>query len=445
MRGVFATLADRWKYNAMMASAPSPAPAALAPRPSPRQWEAAGAAPVHDLDPAVAPFGVYLHVPFCVHKCRYCDFVTYAGREALIPAYVEALIGEIGQVPARWPGALPPVASVFWGGGTPSLLPPGAFARVHDAIERVFGWRGGAREAVEITVEANPETTDEPYWAALQAAGVNRVSLGVQSFQAAGLRALDRDHDAAGAIRALAAARRSGIENVSLDLIFGWAGQTAADWRADLDRAVALAPRHLSLYALTVEERTPLAADIARGRVPAPDDDRQAELYEAAVAALDRAGYEGYEIANWALRPGPGEPPGRWRSRHNSLYWRNGEYLGFGVGAHSHFRGRRFGNGRLVRRFIAAVAAGDHAPALTETIDSATAMAETMMLGLRLAEGVSRAAFRARHGRDLDAVYGPQLADLVALGLLDDAGDAVRLTPRGRLVANEALLRFLPD
>ncbi|MDP9375714.1 MAG: radical SAM family heme chaperone HemW [Chloroflexota bacterium] len=412
---------------------------------SPLSPQSSVLSPIPDLDPAVAPFGIYLHVPFCVHKCRYCDFVTYSGREALIPAYVDALLAEIAAAPGRWPGPLPPVSSVFWGGGTPSLLPPDAFRRVHDRIAAVFGWRGGDRGGVEITVEANPETVDEVYWRGLREAGVGRISLGVQSFQPAGLRALDRAHDPGGAVAALEAARRAGIDNVSFDLIFGWAGQTAADWAADLRQAVALAPRHLSLYALTVEERTPLAADIARGRVPAPDDDRQADFYEAATETLDAAGYEGYEISNWARRPGPGEAPGRWRSRHNSLYWRNGEYLGFGVGAHSHFRGRRFGNGRLVRRYIERVAAGAHAPASEETIDSATAMAETMMLGLRLTEGVSRAAFRARHGHELDAIYGPQLAELAALGLLHDAGDAVRLTGPGRLVANEALVRFLKD
>jgi oxygen-independent coproporphyrinogen-3 oxidase len=336
------------------------------------------------------------------------------------------------------------VSSVFWGGGTPSLLPPDAFARVHDAIERAFGWRGGDRAQVEITVEANPETVDEAYWTALRAAGVNRVSLGVQSFQAAGLRALDRDHDAATAIRAVEAARRAGIAQVSFDLIFGWAGQTTADWQADLAQTIALAPQHVSLYALTIEEGTALAADIARGRVTAPDDDRQADFYEVAVATLGAAGYEGYEISNWAYAP-PGVSPGTNRSRHNSLYWRNGEYLGFGVGAHSHLRGERFGNGRLVRRYIDAVQAHTHAPTFREPIDAATAMAETLMLGLRLREGVSRAAFQARHGRALDEVYGAQLADLAPLGLLEDDGAAVRLTPRGRLVANEVIVRFLPD
>jgi oxygen-independent coproporphyrinogen-3 oxidase len=400
-------------------------------------------APVPDLDPAVAPFGIYLHVPFCVRKCRYCDFVTYAGRESLIPGYVAALVAEIEQVPGRWSGALPPVSSVFWGGGTPSLLPADAFARVHGAIGRVFGWCGGDPAAVEITVEANPETVDEAYWSALRAGGVNRVSLGVQSFQEAGLRALDRDHDAATAIGAVESARRAGMPQVSLDLIFGWAGQTAEEWRADLDRAIALGPQHLSLYALTIEEGTALAADIARGRVLAPDDDRQADFYEAAVAALGAAGYEGYEISNWAYAP-PGAPPGTNRSRHNSLYWRNGEYLGFGVGAHSHLRGERFGNGRLVRRYIEAVGAGTHTPAFREAIDAPTAMAETLMLGLRLREGVRRDAFAARHGVALDAVYGAQVAEFVALGLLADDGAAVRLTPRGRLVANEVIVRFLP-
>ena len=308
------------------------------------------------------------------------------------------------------------------------------------------GGPGGAHPAaaVEITVEANPETVDEAYWAALREAGVNRVSLGVQSFQPAGLHALDRAHDAVAAVASVESARRAGIDNVSFDLIFGWAGQAGAEWAADLAQAVALAPRHLSLYALTVEERTALAADIARGRAPAPDEDRQADLYEQAVETLDAAGYEGYEVSNWARR-GAGGDSGPNRSRHNLLYWRNGEYLGFGVGAHSHFRGRRFANGRLVRRYIEEVGRGAHGPATDEAIDAATAMAETMMLGLRLAEGVSHATFRARHGRDLRAVYGPEVDELASLGLLADDGETLRLTWRGRLVANEVLLRFLGD
>lgn len=400
-------------------------------------------APIPDLASTDAPFGIYLHVPFCVRKCRYCDFVTYAGRNALIPAYVDALVADIETAPRRWIGDLPRVSSVFWGGGTPSLLPPESFARIHDAIERVFGWQTD-RAGTEITIEANPETVDQEYWRVAHDGGVNRVSLGVQSFQDAGLRALDRDHDAATIAHAVDMARRTGIVEVSLDLIFGWAGQTGTDWQADLAAALALAPQHLSLYALTIEEGSALAADIARGRVPAPDDDRQADFYEGAVAILTAAGYEGYEISNWAFRA-PGTPSGTNRSRHNSLYWRNGEYLGFGVGAHSHFRGQRFGNGRLVRRYIEASQTDLVSPAFIETIDPPTAMAETMMLGLRLSEGISRAAFRARHGRTLDEVYGTQLAGLAPLGVLNDNGQSVRLTPRGRLVANEVLVRFLPD
>ena len=396
-----------------------------------------------DLNPATAPFGIYLHVPFCVRKCRYCDFVTYAGRSALIPDYVDALIGEIEAVPRRWSGALPPISSVFWGGGTPSLLAPAHFARIHAALERVFGWRDG-RDHAEITIEANPETVDRDYWLAARDAGISRISLGVQSFQPAGLRALDRDHDATRAIRALDAARAAGIADVSFDLIFGWDGQTLAEWQADLSQTIALAPDHVSLYALTIEEGSALFADIARGRVRPPDDDAQADFYEAATDRLAAAGYEGYEISNWARR-GAGDPPGMNRSHHNSLYWRNGEYLGFGVGAHSHFRGQRFGNGRMIRRYIEAIRAGNHTTALSETIDPATAMAETMMLGLRLAEGVSRAAFRRRHGIALDTIYGAQLTALAPLGVLIDMGDRLALTTRGRLVANEILVRFLPD
>lgn len=396
-------------------------------------------APIARLDDERAPFGIYLHVPFCVHKCRYCDFVTYSGREALIPSYVAALQREIEFAARRAPGRLPRVSSIFWGGGTPSLLPADAFSAIHRTIEDLFGWPGRLPD-VEITVEANPETTSVEYWRALRAAGVNRVSLGVQSFQEAGLRALDRMHDAATAVAAIGAVRAAGIENLSLDLIFGWAGQERAHWRADLDRVASLRPEHVSLYALTVEERTPLAADIARGRVPAPDDDRQADCYLDAAEALTAAGYEHYEISNWARRDAAA---GRYQSRHNLLYWRNGEYLGFGVGAHSHFRGQRTANGALVRRYIDALDAGSHEPSSVELISPATAMAESMILGLRLHDGVSRDAFATRHGRSLDSIYGAEIRDLVDRGLLRETGDRVSLTPRGELLANEALLHFV--
>lgn len=397
------------------------------------------AAPIPQVADEDAPFGVYLHIPFCVHKCRYCDFVTYSGREALIPDYVAALQREIELAPRRWPGPLPRVTSVFWGGGTPSLLPPEAFNELHQRIADVFGWRG-PRSEVEITVEANPETAATPYWSALRDAGVNRVSLGIQSFQAAGLRALDRSHDVATALAAIAAARAAGIDNLSVDLIYGWTGQEHAQWRADLAQVAKLQPEHVSLYALTVEERTPLAADIARGRVAAPDDDRQADFYLEAGESLSAAGYEQYELSNWARRSTAGA---RHRSRHNLLYWRNGEYLGVGVGAHSHLRGARFGNGRLVRRYIDQVRTGHHQPSIVEVISPATAMAETMILGLRLCHGVSREAFRARHGQSLDAVYGAPITALGHQGLLSSTETQVSLTARGRLLANEVFVHFV--
>lgn len=396
-------------------------------------------APVARLDAECAPFGIYLHVPFCVHKCRYCDFVTYSGREALIPSYVAALQREIELVARRARGRLPRVSSVFWGGGTPSLLPPDVFGTIHQCIENLFGWQGRLSD-VEVTVEANPETASVEYWRALRAAGVNRVSLGVQSFQAAGLRALDRTHDTVMAVAAIGAVRAAGIENLSFDLIFGWAGQEQAHWQGDLARVASLRPEHVSLYALTVEERTPLAADIARGRAPAPDDDRQADFYLDATDALTAAGYERYEISNWARR----DPvAGRYRSRHNLLYWRNGEYLGFGVGAHSHFRGQRTSNGALVRRYIEALTTGRHEPSSVETISRTTAMAESMILGLRLHDGVSRDAFAARHGRSLDSAYGAEISDLVHRGLLSEIDGRVCLTPHGTLLANEALVHFV--
>jgi oxygen-independent coproporphyrinogen-3 oxidase len=398
-----------------------------------------------------ASLALYVHIPFCQAKCPYCDFNSYAGLEGLMAPYVDALIAEM----ALWREATHDarVATVFFGGGTPSVLPLADTERIFAALHRSFS-AGGGPDA-EITVEANPGSADSARLAGLRRLGFNRLSLGVQSFQDDELSAsggLGRIHSAAEARQAYHAARRAGFENVNLDLIYGLPGQALAAWQRTLAEAIALRPEHLSLYALTLEEGTPLAADVAHGRQPAPDPDLAADMYLWASEALAAAGYQHYEISNWAL-------PG-YRCRHNLIYWHNQPYLGLGAGAHSCLGGFRFAAVRDPRAYIREVMATGaipfddglaacltglrHLESVVQVTD-ARAMAETAILGLRLVEGLSLAAFRRRFGVGLSSVYGPAVAELTALGLLERSSGRLRLTSKGRLLGNEAFERFLPD
>jgi len=395
----------------------------------------------HDL--VGEPISLYLHIPFCTAKCGYCDFNSYAGRDHLIPSYVETLAREAQLWRSATAGR--EVTTVFFGGGTPSLVPREELRTVIDALRSAFDLSPDA----EMTLEANPGSLDEPYLRALLEVGFNRLSLGVQSFHDDELRALDRQHSADDAREAFCAARRAGFDNVNLDLIYGLPEQPMERWQASLERALDLAPEHLSLYALTVEEGTPLAHHVAVGRVPAPDPDAQADQYEWTQERLAAAGYEHYEISNWAW-------PGH-RCRHNLTYWRCGEYLGLGAGAHSYLGGVRFATAKLPDRYLAlvdeswrAANEGDGSTPMRqvvsgETITPELAMADTLILGLRLIEGVSLASFRERHGVDALEAYGPALAEPFAHGLLERANERLRLTPRGRLLSNEVFTRLLPD
>jgi oxygen-independent coproporphyrinogen-3 oxidase len=392
---------------------------------------------------------LYVHIPFCQAKCPYCDFNSYAELEGLMAPYVDALIAEMGLW--REPTRDTRVTSVFFGGGTPSFLPLAETERIFAALRRSFRLAPDA----EMTVEANPGSTDSARLGALRRLGFNRLSLGVQSFQDDELSAsggLGRVHSAVEAREAYRAARRAGFENVNLDLIYGLPRQSLAAWQRTLAEAIALRPEHLSLYALTLEEGTPLAADVAHGRLPAPDPDLAADMYLWAGEALAAAGYQQYEISNWAL-------PG-YRCRHNLVYWHNQPYLGLGAGAHSCLGGFRLAAVRDPARYIREVMAAGAEPSADglagflaglrhlETVEETTparAMAETVILGLRLVEGVSLAAFRRRFGVGLLSVYGPAVTELSALGLLECANGRVRLTPKGRLLGNEAFERFLPD
>jgi oxygen-independent coproporphyrinogen-3 oxidase len=382
--------------------------------------------------------GLYLHIPFCTAKCGYCDFNSYAGHEHMIPSYA----GTIVKDAKLWTDAVRgrQVETVFFGGGTPSLNPVEEMAAILRGLRATFDFAPDA----EISMEANPGSLSADYLRGMRAIGLNRLSIGVQSFDDEELVMLDRVHTADEARQAFAAAREAGFDNVNLDFIYGLPEQPLAAWQRTLDQALALAPEHLSLYALTVEDGTPLARDVKRGRVPAPDADMQAEHYEWTEERLARAGYEHYEISNWAR-------PGR-QCRHNLIYWQNREYLGLGAGAHSFLNGVRFSTVLLPNRYVELVdesaAAGDgslrHVHG-AEEITPDLSIADTLILGLRLNEGIDLAAFASRYGRELDDVHGALLTEFTGYSLLERTATHLRLTARGRLLSNELFQRMLPE
>ncbi len=400
-----------------------------------------------------SPVSLYLHIPFCVTKCNYCDFNTYAGIEDLMPAYVSAVVDEIGM----WGEALGKetrVPTIFFGGGTPSLLPAEDVERILRACYRGFS----CDEDIEVTLESNPGDLTVERLKALLDAGVNRLSIGVQSFNDVHLVALTRRHSAMAAERAFEMAREAGFDNVNLDLMFGLPNHTLDEWVDTVDRARTLGPEHLSLYALTVEEGTPLARDVARGATADTDPDMAADMYLYAVRALGESGYGQYEISNWAK-------PER-ECRHNLVYWRNESYVGIGAGAHSFLGGCRFWEEKNPRRYVTKVGelrsrggwgglSTEDAEAMSEAlgggglvsevevISDMLEMGETMMLGLRLLNGVSREGFRERFGKSMESVFGSDLEELEGVGLLEQEGDRWRLTSRGRLLGNEVFQRFV--
>jgi oxygen-independent coproporphyrinogen-3 oxidase len=356
-------------------------------------------------------FGVYVHVPFCERRCDYCDFATWTDRHHLMEAYAAACVTDLTRRYDR--GPVPPATSVFFGGGTPSLLPADLLVGILAAVPR--------RPDAEVTVECNPDTVTPELLDAYRAGGVTRLSFGVQSMTAHVLSALGRTHDPASVEQAVTAARQTGFDNFNLDLIYGGAGESLADWRATLDATLALDPPHVSAYALTVESGTPLARRIGAGEVAAPDDDDQAEKYLAAEAALTAAGRAWYEISNWAR-------PGR-ECRHNLLYWAQGEYLGIGCAAHGHTpAGRRWWNVRTPDRYIALIGQDASPEGGHEVLGGPDRDHEAAMLALRTRDGVPG---------------GPAADSLVADGLADRRGGRVVLTPAGRLLANEATTRLL--
>ncbi|GAB3598972.1 radical SAM family heme chaperone HemW [Microbacterium tumbae] len=386
-----------------------------------------------DLEPdASTPFSAYLHIPFCRVRCGYCDFNTYTSGElrgARQEDYAETLAAEIAlaQAVLSDAGALRPMDTVFFGGGTPTLLPAGDLARMMDAAVSAFGLRDGA----EVTVEANPDTVTPEVARTLAVAGVTRLSIGMQSAVPHVLAALDRTHRPENVRTAVDAARDAGLA-VSVDLIYGAPGETLSDWETSLDAALALESDHISAYALIIEDGTKLARQIRRGEVPTPDDDVQADMYELADAKLAAGGFDWYEVSNWARGIAQ-------RSRHNLAYWRGSDWWGFGPGAHSHVAGLRWWNVKHPAAYAQRLAAGESPAAGTERPDAESRMLERVLLLSRIREGIAVA--------ELPVGNRTRVAGLIADGLVDAAAAVrgrVQLTLKGRLLA-DAVVRELTD
>lgn len=372
---------------------------------------------------------IYVHIPFCDYKCTFCDFATYTGQAPRRHAYVDALIRELELRAAAH--AIPPARTIFFGGGTPSILPAREIRRILDAVDRV----AGIRPQAEITTESNPDTLSDDQCHDLRRAGITRLSIGIQTLNQSILTAVNRRHTADQALRAIVLALAAGFPSVGADLMFGLPGQDLADWRATLDAVLRARPQHLSIYGLIVEPGTLLRRQIERRTVTLPSDDAAADMYEYARDVMRANDYVHYEISNWA-RPGH-------QSCHNLTYWRHRPYLGLGLSAHSYYRGQRFANVRGLQNYLARLEQGRLPTAACEDITPERARADAIMLGLRLIEGIHVPAFDARFGGRLVVDHAATIERFAALGLLEVADDHLRLTPRGYLLANQVWQAFI--
>lgn len=398
---------------------------------------------------------VYFHIPFCKARCSYCDFNTYAGLESMIPAYVQALCTDIENT-AVWCSKTDPallqIDTIFFGGGTPSILPIKAFRQLSTTLSSMFS----LSQDLEWTIEANPGTLRRGELECLRRQGVNRLSLGVQSSHAEELELLGRIHRFSDSIEVFHAARQAGFTNLNLDLIFGLPQQTLAAWQTSLQRCLELEPDHLSLYALSLEPGTRLWKHVHAGEIALPDEDLTAEMYALARETLAQCGYAHYEISNWA-RCLPEEPSltvsPQLACQHNLNTWHNQHYLGLGAGAHGYIPRLRYANlphpedyihclqtpGR-VERALPSNAIQDTWP-----ISRELEMAESVILGLRLTrEGVYKPAFRDRFAVDLESEYSEVIEEYQQLGLLEVTAERMRLSTRGQLLANQVMQAFLP-
>jgi putative oxygen-independent coproporphyrinogen III oxidase len=420
------------------------------------------------------PYSLYLHIPFCTHRCAYCDFNTYAGQEELIPAYVDALNREIEYVGQKlrdyettklsdYPTK---VHTIFFGGGTPSLLSPLQFDSIFKSIRSSFSLTSDA----EITIEANPGTVSYEALSQLHEIGINRISFGVQSANAFELKMLERAHNFFDVIEAVTSARKAGFDNLNLDLIYGLPEQTLQTWQTTVNRILDLHPEHISAYALTLEHGTPFGRWASKGILPLPDPDLAAEMYEWVSETLEAKGYVNYEISNWAkIKSEGGTMNAEYSSfqcRHNLQYWRGLPYLAFGAGGHGYANGYRYSNVLRIKTYIermtdststnydfplTPVTVNRHKQTLKDD------MSEFMMTGLRLTqEGISDPEFENRFGKSLHEEYGKEVTELLKLGLIEKVespsplmgagrgeGEILRITKHGRLLGNQVFMRFV--
>ncbi len=421
---------------------------------------------------------IYIHIPFCKHRCAYCDFNTYAGQEDSIPTYVDALIQEInliGNQATRLPDQLT-IKTVFFGGGTPSLLSALQFDSILKALTSAFAFTPNP----EITIEANPGTISPEKLNGIRKAGINRISFGVQSANTEELRMLERIHDFFTVIEAVSTARKAGFNNLNLDLIYGLPEQTLQTWQTTLQRVVDLHPEHISAYALTLEHGTPFGRWSSKGLLPLPDPDLAAEMYEWTMDFLFQSGYVQYEISNWAKSKDEGKgmrdeesenssfilhaKRSSFACQHNLQYWRSLPYLAFGAGAHGYANGYRYSNVLRIKTYIERLA--NYQSPITNydfPLSPATVnqhkqtlkddMSEYMLNNLRLTNaGASESDFRLRFGSGLLDVYPKEIEELVKNGLLEwhkktsevlETSEVLRLTKRGRLLGNQVFMRFV--
>ena len=382
---------------------------------------------------------IYLHIPFCSTKCTYCAFNTYTDRSNLIDDYISALVNEIHIISQAKPKNTV-VHTIFFGGGTPSLLAPKHYANLFDALHTSFSMD----EHVEISLEANPNDLTLEYLQELKQVGFNRLSIGMQTTNTRTLQLFDRQHDTQDVINAVKFARQASFDNLNLDLIFGNPYQTLLDWDSTLTTALSLSPEHFSLYNLELKGGTVLRERVDANVVPQPDDDLSADMYDLAKERLDRAGYQQYEISNWSKSD--------YQCQHNLQYWRNQDYIGLGAGAHGFANGYRYSNVLLPERYIELLKSdnfdGDfpHMPAVAKStrVNQETEIADTLMMGLRLTqEGIGLEEFSKRFDIDMATFYERQIQKFSNFGLLELLNDRLRLTEKGYFLSNSVIREFI--
>lgn len=375
--------------------------------------------------------GLYIHVPFCVRKCLYCDFTSYPVNEEDVLRYLQGLRLEMKYYGRNLSPEDKKIASIFVGGGTPTCLIPGQLSGILEEVARQFT----LLPVAEITTEANPGTVSLNSLKELRAAGFNRLSLGLQATHGELLKVLGRIHNFDQAKQAMSYARTAGFNNLNLDLIFGLPRQTVAQWRQSLFEVLQLQPEHLSCYSLQLEEGTPLSRSVEEGELDACPEEWELEMYRTAIAILATAGYRHYEISNFA-RQG-------YQCRHNLNYWQNGEYLGLGPAAHSHIGGTRWGNVETIEDYSTLLQKGQRPCLETKMLSKGEQMEETAFLGLRLIEGLKLEAFRQRFGQELTEVFREPVKQLEHSGLVQLTGGFLKLTPTGLPVANRVFVEFV--